>query len=98
MMKRLALLSAAAAFSLTACAPGATETAAETPAVVAEELLLALPEGTAPEITADDLAVRIKTLADDTFEGRGPGTLAGEASAAWVAAEMARVGLTPGGD
>jgi len=98
MMKRLALLSAAAAFSLTACAPDAAETAAATPALVAEELLLPLPEGTAPEITADDLAVRIKTLADDTFEGRGPGTLAGEASAAWVAAEMARVGLTPGGD
>ncbi|MDP3460169.1 MAG: M28 family metallopeptidase [Hyphomonas sp.] len=98
MIKRLALLSAAAAFTLTACAPDAAVTTPETPAVVAEELLLPLPEGTTPAITAADLAVRIKTLADDVFEGRGPGTPAGEASAAWIAAEMARLGLQPGGD
>lgn len=98
MIKRLALLSAAAALTLTACAPDAAVPATEATALVAEDLLLPLPEGTTPEITAADLAVRIKTLADDTFEGRGPGTLAGEASAAWIAAEMARLGVAPGGD
>ncbi len=98
MIKHLALLSAAATFALTACAPDAAVSTPEAPALAAEELLLPLPEGTTPEITATDLAVRIKTLADDVFEGRGPGTPAGEASAYWIAAEMARLGLQPGGD
>ncbi|MBK8199481.1 MAG: M28 family peptidase [Acidobacteria bacterium] len=97
MILRFALLSAAAALTLTACAPDAAVPAAE-PEVQAEELLLPLPEATTPEITAADLAVRIKTVADDAFEGRGPSTPAGEASAAWIAAEMARIGLEPGGD
>jgi hypothetical protein len=57
-----------------------------------------LPEDTVADITADDLAVRIKTLADDTFEGRGPGTPTGEAAADWIAAEMNRIGLEPGAD
>lgn len=70
-----------------------TDVAATTP-----DLLMPLPDNTVPEITADDLAVRIKTLADDTFEGRGPGTPTGEAAADWIAAEMQRIGLEPGGD
>lgn len=99
MMKRLSILGAAAALSLTACAPDAAPPATiEVAAPPAETLLLPLPEATTPEITAADLAVRIKTLADDAFEGRGPGTPAGEGAAAWIAAEMARIGLTPGGD
>ena len=60
------------------------------------ELLLPLPDATTPAITEQDLAIRIKTLADDAFEGRGPGTPAGENSAEWIAQEMARIGLTPG--
>ena len=63
-----------------------------------EPLLLPLPSDTTADITASDLAQRIKTLADDTFEGRGPGTVAGEASATWIAAEMERIGLEPAGE
>ncbi|MFN7178089.1 M28 family metallopeptidase [Hyphomonas sp.] len=94
MFNRLTLASAAALLGLAACAPDPA------PAQAAPELqlLLPLPEATTPDINAADLAVRIKTLADDIFEGRGPGTPAGEASADWIAAEMARIGLTPGGD
>lgn len=93
----------AAALVLAACAPStpaepAAPAAPETAEAPAEDLLLPLPEGTAPEIAAADIAVRVKALADDIFEGRGPGTPAGEASAAWIAAELARLGLTPGGD
>ena len=93
----------AALLGLSACAPEtpapAPEAATpETTAAPDEELLLPLPEGTAPEITASDIAARVKTLADDTFEGRGPGTPAGEASAAWIAAELARIGVEPAGD
>ncbi|MBI1329942.1 MAG: M28 family peptidase [Alphaproteobacteria bacterium] len=51
---------------------------------------------TSPEITAADLAARDKALADDAFEGRGPGTKNGEAAAQWIADEMKRIGLKPG--
>jgi Zn-dependent M28 family amino/carboxypeptidase len=75
-------------------------TSARTP-VTAEpapdKLLLPLPDNTSTTISEADLAVRIGTLASDTFEGRGPGSEAGEASADWIAAEMQRVGLQPGG-
>lgn len=63
-----------------------------------DNLLMPLPSSTVADITAADLAVRIKTLADDTFEGRGPGAENGEKAADWIAAEMARIGLKPGGD
>ena len=51
---------------------------------------------TTADITAADLAYRVKELADDKYEGRGPGTPAGEAAADWIAAEMKRAGLEPG--
>jgi Zn-dependent M28 family amino/carboxypeptidase len=101
-MKQIAL--AVSILALAACggpkadAPADTPPEAATPPATSEALLLPLPTDTTSDITASDLAVRIKTLADDTFEGRGPGTPVGEAAAAWVGAEMARVGLQPGGD
>ena len=61
-------------------------------------LLLPLPSATSPEITEDDLHIRIKTLSDDIFEGRAPGTPTGENSAEWIAQEMERIGLKPGND
>lgn len=76
----------------------ASETASDAAATeTAPDLRLALPESTQTAITADDLRVRIRTLADDRFEGRAPGTETGEASADWIAAEMERVGLEPAG-
>ena len=50
---------------------------------------------TDPEITAADLSARDKALADDAFEGRGPGTAKGEAAAAWIADELKRLGIKP---
>ena len=49
-------------------------------------------------ITEEDLAVRIEALSDDVFEGRGPGSETGEKAAEWIAAEMERIGLEPGGE
>lgn len=99
-MFRPSLLAASAAL-LAACAqqseaPPPAETVAETPASTA--LLLPLPDGTSADITEADLHARISTLADDAFEGRAPGADAGENSAEWIAAEMARLGLEPGGE
>ena len=99
----------AAALSLVACG-GAKKADTDTPSAPIEgvytqgvpeganRLLMPLPTGTSAAITAADLSVRIATLADDTFEGRGPGTEIGEAAAFWVAEEMKRIGLQPGGD
>jgi Zn-dependent M28 family amino/carboxypeptidase len=50
---------------------------------------------TMPDITAADISTRDKALADDAFEGRGPGTVAGEAAAQWIADELKRLGIAP---
>lgn len=89
---------------LSACTP-ATETSDPLPAPPPssepnseQPLLLPLPDATTAAITADDIAVRIKTLADDAFEGRAPGGEKGELAADWIAHEMERLGLQPGGE
>lgn len=51
---------------------------------------------TSPGISGADIAARVKELADDKYEGRGPGTAAGEKAADWIASEMKRIGLAPG--
>jgi Zn-dependent M28 family amino/carboxypeptidase len=98
-MKNFAL--AVSLVALAAC--GGPKQEAPTPAPVAETppaeaLLLPLPTDTTADINAIDLGKRVKTLADDTFEGRGPGTPVGEAAATWISAEMARLGVEPAGD
>lgn len=100
----LAACSDPAATNEDAVDTSAVDEAAETEEMDADasfesaDLILPLPESTSTDITADDLAVRISTLADDAYEGRGPGSEAGENSALWIAREMERVGLEPGGD
>ena len=51
---------------------------------------------TTPDINAADLSARDKAISDDAFQGRGPGTKAGEAASQWIADEMKRIGLKPG--
>ncbi|HEX4296137.1 MAG TPA: M28 family peptidase [Rhizomicrobium sp.] len=51
---------------------------------------------TSTEILAADLLARDRAISDDAFEGRGPGTINGEAAAQWIADEMKRIGLKPG--
>jgi Zn-dependent M28 family amino/carboxypeptidase len=50
---------------------------------------------TAPDISAADISARDKAVSDDAFEGRGPGTVKGEAAAAWIADELKRIGVRP---
>jgi len=50
---------------------------------------------TTPEMTAQDLSARDKAISDDAFEGRGPGTTAGEAASQWIADELKRIGIKP---
>ncbi len=49
-----------------------------------------------PAISARDLSALDRALSDDSFQGRSPGTVAGEAAAAWIADEMKLIGLRPG--
>ncbi len=51
--------------------------------------------GTSPEITAADISARDKAISDNAFEGRGPGTVNGEAAAQWIADELKRLGIAP---
>ncbi|MEL6661643.1 MAG: M28 family metallopeptidase [Pseudomonadota bacterium] len=100
----LRVLAAAGSLALlAACANDAQEDATLAPA--ADEassdgvaLPLPLPKATEAAITQEDLAVRVDILADDAFEGRGPGSEVGELTADWIAQEMARIGLQPGGE
>jgi Zn-dependent M28 family amino/carboxypeptidase len=50
---------------------------------------------TSPDISGADISVRDKAVADDAFEGRGPGSVTGEAAAQWIADELKRVGVKP---
>ncbi|MEM1087379.1 MAG: M28 family metallopeptidase [Pseudomonadota bacterium] len=100
-MPRMTLAACALAF-LAACSsdtpPAETTNTTETAATDTVTLPLPLPSDTTAAITAEDMAVRIKTLSDDAFEGRGPGAPVGELSADWIAQELARVGVQPGGE
>ena len=50
---------------------------------------------TTPEITAADISARDKAISDNAFEGRGPGTINGEAAAQWTVDELKRLGIAP---
>src|ERR1700761_6304620 len=50
---------------------------------------------TTPDINAADVSARDKAISDDAFEGRGPGTVNGEAAAQWIADELKRMGIAP---
>lgn len=96
---RFALLPAAGLMSvmLAGCNPIERDKpeAAATPGPVAAATVISTLQ-TSPDITGADIAARVKELADNKYEGRGPGAEAGEKAADWIAAEMKRIGLAPG--
>ncbi|MEP7209267.1 MAG: M28 family metallopeptidase [Alphaproteobacteria bacterium] len=87
----------AAIVALAACSPKPAEApkAAEPAAPAAAAAPVGAVLTTTPDINAADLAARDKELADDKYEGRGPGTITGEAAGQWIADEMKRIGLEP---
>ena len=54
--------------------------------------------GTTPAITAADLRLRSSIFADDSMQGRRAGTPGNVRGNAYIAGELARLGLRPGGD
>src|SRR5262245_14363567 len=99
MWMRLLTLSAASLMfvALAGCGPKEEAKAPEPAAPAAPAGPVGAKLTTSPEITAADLAARDKELADDKYEGRGAGTVNGGAAAQWIADEMTRVGMEPGG-
>jgi hypothetical protein len=53
-----------------------------------------------PPAARDTMALRtfVRTLADPKWEGRGIGTAGADSAADWIAAQLRRSGLQPGGD
>ena len=91
-MPRKLMLVLAATAALAACkqepeAPAAAPEAATPP--VATHAFTA-------DITEGDFADMVKTLSSDDFEGRAPGSAGEEKTAAYLEAQMKRIGLQPG--
>ena len=56
------------------------------------------PQPTAAVISAADLMTRLYVFADDSMQGRETGTVGHLKSTAYIASELKRLGLQPGGD
>lgn len=63
-----------------------------------EQPLKHAPRPTRPAIDSTDMMTRAYILADDSMQGRGPGTEGARRATAYIAAELARLKLVPGGD
>ena len=91
-MPRKLMLVLAATAALAACkqepeAPAAPPEAATPPAAA---------HAFTADITEADFADMVKTLSSDAFEGRAPGSVGEEKTAAYLEAQMKRIGLQPG--
>jgi Zn-dependent M28 family amino/carboxypeptidase len=98
------ILATASFAVLVACQPASENTSPVAPQAdpvtpeATVDLPMPLPVDTAADINADDLRQRIRILADDAFEGRGPAAEKGELTADWIAQELDRVGVQPAGE
>lgn len=68
------------------------------PLAAQERPLTHTPQPTRPAIDTLDLITRVYILADDSMQGRGPGTAGAERATAYIARELERLHLVPGGD
>jgi hypothetical protein len=66
--------------------------------MVASLLLVAAPVAAQAPFTTDAAQAHVAALADDSLQGRLPGTSGALAAARYLAAQAARFGLTPAGD
>ncbi len=79
-----------------ALAASLTALAACSPPAPAEAPSTAAPAES--EITAERIAAHVRMLAHDHFEGRAPATRGGELATAYLASQLALLGLEPAGD
>ena len=96
-LQRITPLGSAALILLVAgCATAGTTVAA--PASPAGEMRTHTPVPTVGAITAGDAMTRLYIFADDSMLGREAGTLGNVKGTNYIAAEMQRMGLEPGGE
>jgi len=82
-----------------ACAPASTATSAvQTPRVRADLPLKYSGPATVAEITPADVMTRLYIFADDSMEGRQTGYPGNVKGTDYIAGELKRLGLTPGGE
>ena len=102
---RLALPLALAA-GVSACATRAPEplmippmaVADSPPAIAAGAPLPAVPAAYTPAFDAARLDAHVKTLSDDSFEGRGPATAGETKTVAYLVEQLTAAGVEPGGE
>ncbi len=80
-----------------ACSQDEPPTAASPAATTAPADQQNSAEVAATQITADYMRAHIKELSDDKYEGRGPGSKGDIAARKYLADEMQKLGLLPGG-
>ena len=99
-MRRI-LISSALALALTACqkeappAPPVAATPAPAPVAPPPKTIPTQDNHFSPEITAEDFAAHVQTLASDQFEGRKPGTVGERMTTAYIKDQFERIGLKP---
>jgi Zn-dependent M28 family amino/carboxypeptidase len=90
-MKRLVVLAGCAAL-LTGCTRSA-ETSADGPGAAAAPKIAV---GDMPKVDAPAILEHIKVLADDSFEGRAPGSPGEDKTVEYLTAKFKEIGLAPG--
>ena len=81
----------------------AMDTAADVASTVTSPVAVALSgagaaaEQAAKEISGDYIRDIVVEISDDSYEGRGPGSRGDEKARQWLADEMSKLGLEPGG-
>src|SRR4051812_41133972 len=93
-MTRVSYLTMAAALAMTA---GSAAAQAQKP-VPSQLPLKHTPEPTVAAITPRDLMTRLYIFADDSMMGRQIGTQYSDKGTAYIANEVKKLGLKPGGD
>ncbi|HEY4528930.1 MAG TPA: M28 family metallopeptidase [Luteimonas sp.] len=92
------VLSLAVATALAACSGEPADAPAPAGDTPAQDAANASGHSFSPELSKDDFAEMVKTLASDEFEGRAPGSPGGEKTVEYIKAQFERIGLEPGGD
>ena len=77
---------------------GCATTSAVVPGPMVELPRIHAPVATEPAITPTDLMTRLYIIADDSMQGREAGTIGNVKVTNYVAREMERMGLRPGGE
>jgi Zn-dependent M28 family amino/carboxypeptidase len=92
------LLLTSISLALTACATTAPEPVEPPPVAIAPAETAPPPAAYVPAFDSAKIDTHIRTLSDDSFEGRGPATAGEQKTVAYLTEQFRAAGLQPGGD